>query len=235
MTHAQAQPAPLRCAALVLCGGESRRMGFPKAWLPFGPETLLERVVRAMGVGDRLQPVVVVAAAGQDLPLLPDDVIIVRDRRASRGPLEGLAAGLGWLAANQPLGEAAFVTSCDASRVTSELGLAVASFLGDAEIATPVLDGFCQPLLAVYRVSVLSHIEALLAADRLRPMDLFDLVPTRKITLPELQLAMPMWPSPRNLNTPADYLAELAACGLTADPAVVAQLGASAQRDKPSE
>ena len=32
--------------AVILCGGESRRMGQPKAWLPFGPERMLQRVVR---------------------------------------------------------------------------------------------------------------------------------------------------------------------------------------------
>ena len=35
--------------AIVLCGGRSRRMGGPKAWLPFGPERLLQRVVRLAG------------------------------------------------------------------------------------------------------------------------------------------------------------------------------------------
>ena len=35
--------------AVVLCGGESRRMGRPKAWLPFGPERMLQRVVRLGG------------------------------------------------------------------------------------------------------------------------------------------------------------------------------------------
>ena len=33
-------------AAIVLCGGRSSRMGTPKALLPFGPELMLQRVVR---------------------------------------------------------------------------------------------------------------------------------------------------------------------------------------------
>lgn len=31
---------------IVLCGGDSRRMECDKAWLPFGGETLLSRIVR---------------------------------------------------------------------------------------------------------------------------------------------------------------------------------------------
>ncbi len=51
-------------------------MGFPKAWLPFGNETLLERVVRSLE--QTLAPVAVVAAPEQELPPLPGAVSIVR-------------------------------------------------------------------------------------------------------------------------------------------------------------
>src|SRR5947199_10820375 len=81
-----------RVAGLVLAGGQSTRMGRPKATLPFGPELMLQRVVRLLG--SVVQPIVVVAAPGQQLPPLPADIIVVRDEREQRGPLEGLAAGL---------------------------------------------------------------------------------------------------------------------------------------------
>src|SRR5438552_9005872 len=94
--------------ALVLCGGQSRRMGQPKAWLPFGPERMLQRVVRL--VGEAVGPIVVVAAPGQDLPPLPDAVTIVRDPISGRGPLQGLAAGL---AALPEAVELAYATATD--------------------------------------------------------------------------------------------------------------------------
>src|SRR5437764_13948831 len=77
---------------LVLAGGQSTRMGSPKATLPFGPELMLQRVVRLLG--SVVRPIIVVAAPGQELPPLPADVIVARDEREQRGPLEGLAAGL---------------------------------------------------------------------------------------------------------------------------------------------
>ncbi|HUR55514.1 MAG TPA: NTP transferase domain-containing protein, partial [Gemmataceae bacterium] len=65
----------MQTAGIVLCGGRSSRMGRAKAWLPFGGETMLQRVVRV--VGEVVSPVVVVAAAGQDVPPLPVGVRIV--------------------------------------------------------------------------------------------------------------------------------------------------------------
>ena len=50
----------LKTGGLVLCGGRSRRMGLDKASLPFGPETMLNRVVRKLS--EVVSPIVVVAA-----------------------------------------------------------------------------------------------------------------------------------------------------------------------------
>src|SRR5262249_16790019 len=94
--------------AIVLCGGRSTRMGSPKALLPFGGETMRQRVVRLLGTV--VAPVVVVAADHQPLPELPADVIVARDEQEARGPLEGLRAGLKALPVSV---DAAYVTSCD--------------------------------------------------------------------------------------------------------------------------
>src|SRR5687767_7326289 len=80
------------CGGIVLCGGKSTRMGRPKLSLPFGPESMLERVVRLLF--SVVQPIVVVAAPNQELPPLARGIKVVRDDRESRGPLEGLRAGL---------------------------------------------------------------------------------------------------------------------------------------------
>src|SRR3954454_18916278 len=93
---------------VVLCGGQSRRMGRPKAWLPFGGELMLPRIVRLLS--EVVSPIAVVAAAEQKLPPLASDVLVVRDPISGRGPLEGLAAGLAHLPVDVT---AAYVSSCD--------------------------------------------------------------------------------------------------------------------------
>lgn len=193
---------------IILCGGLSSRMGMPKAALPFGPETMLERIVRRLG--DVCQPIVVVAASGQKLPALSAAVIVAYDRRPGRGPLEGLAVGL---AALPPDVEAAYVTSCDVPLLVPAFVRRMFDLLGDHAAAVPTSAGFTHPLAAVYRRSLVDLIEELLASDRLRPSMLFDIVSTRRVAENELRDVDPQLDTLENLNRPEDYLAALERAG----------------------
>ena len=84
------RPGP-RVGGIVLCGGQSKRMGRPKTWLPFGSELMLPRVVRLLR--EAVDPVVVVAAPDQEVPPLPDEVTIVRDE-VEGTPRDDAAAGV---------------------------------------------------------------------------------------------------------------------------------------------
>ena len=183
-------------------------MGRPKVMLPFGPELMLQRVVRL--VAEAVEPVVVVAAVGQELPELPPKIHVVCDRRADRGPLEGIAAGL--RAVCDPC-EAAFVTACDVPLLAPAFVHRVIELAAGYDVAVPHVEGFDEPLSAVYRTSVLAEVEALLAADRLRPAFLFDLVRTRRIAAEELSDVDPNLQSLANLNSPAEYLTALTEAG----------------------
>ena len=189
---------------IVLCGGKSTRMGVPKATLPFGAETMLQRVVRLLGTV--VSPIVVVAASGQSLPALPDGVTVTRDEREARGPLEGLRAGLKALPESV---EAAYVTSCDVPLLVPAFVERMIALLGDHDIAVMEVDGFPHPLSAVYRRNTLPHVESLLAHDRLRPVFLFEAVRTRRVRPEEMTVVDPELRTLRNLNTHEDYLAAL--------------------------
>ena len=76
---------------VVLAGGESRRMGQPKAWMNAWGEPLLVRTVRT--VSRVCASVVVVGAPGQVLPTVRARV--VRDMAEGEGPLRAMEAGLG--------------------------------------------------------------------------------------------------------------------------------------------
>lgn len=198
----------MTAGGIVLCGGKSTRMGTAKATLPFGPETMLQRVVRLLS--DVVSPVVVVAAASQDLPELPREVIVARDEREARGPLEGLRAGLKALPETV---DAAYVTSCDVPLLVPAFARHMLGLLGDCDIAVMEIDGFTHPLSAVYCRRVLPQVESLLSENRLRPVFLFDAVRTRRVRPEEMTGADPQLRTLRNLNTPDDYRAALADAG----------------------
>jgi molybdopterin-guanine dinucleotide biosynthesis protein A len=201
-------------AAIVLCGGQSSRMGSPKAWLEFDGEPLLARVVRR--IAEAANPIVVVAAPGQEIPTLPAEVLVVRDPVSGRGPLQGIAAGFDALAL-QGRATMAFVSSTDVPFIHPELIRRLHALRGDSfDIAVPRAKGHYHPLSAIYGVEARPEIEALLAADRLRPFYLFERMRTifaDEALLLEgeaLKAADPELLSLENVNTPGEYEAALA-------------------------
>jgi molybdenum cofactor guanylyltransferase len=195
--------------AVVLCGGESRRMGRPKAWLPFGDELMLERVVRLAGTVAR--PIVVVAAPGQELPALATDVAVVRDQVSGRGPLQGLAVGL---AAFDSSVDLVYATATDVPFLEPRWMTRLVELCSGYHLVIPHVAGFYHPLAALYRpAAVLPAIESLLLADRLRPVFLVDAVNTRVVDEIEMKAIDPVLDTLRNLNYPEDYERALADAG----------------------
>jgi molybdopterin-guanine dinucleotide biosynthesis protein A len=169
---------------------------------------MLPRVVRILR--EAVEPVVVVAAPGQDVPPLPPDVQIVRDEIEGKGPLAGLAAGL---AALEGKADAVYLSSCDVPFLKPEFVRAMFDVLTKPKRAGPFVidaavvraEGRLHPLAAAYSLSVLPHVRALLAIDRLRMTDLLDAVTTVVVESHELAHIDPQFRSLRNINTPEEY------------------------------
>lgn len=185
-------------------------MGSPKAALEWHGSTLLRRTA---GLLARYGPVVVVRAAGQELPALPPSVLVVADPRPGRGPLQGIAAGLTALAS---MAEFAFVCSTDlpflhpafVRRMLDEV-----TGPGSADVGLPVARGYPQPLAAAYRTELAPLADRLVARGRLRPAFLFDLCTVRRIgdaalrADPVIAAFDPDLDSVLNVNDPASYRA----------------------------
>lgn len=179
-------------------------MGRPKAWLPFGNQLMLPRVVRLLG--EVVSPIVVVAAPGQDVPSLPPQIEIIRDPERERGPLQGLAAGLEALRGRA---DAAYVSSCDVPFLRPAFVRRLIELLDDFAICVPEVGDRRHPLAAVYRIEAAAVAERLLDANRLRPAFLFEEMPTRIVCPEELADVDPTFQSLRNVNEPAEYEAAL--------------------------
>ena len=203
---------------IVLAGGRSSRMGTAKAALEWHGSTLLRHVT---GVVSRAVdgPVIVVRAAGQELPQLDPRVILCDDVEEGRGPMQGLAVGLAAAAEHV---ETAFVCSTDLPFLHAAFVRAVLhGFEPDAgapaesgpDVVLPFVHGYRQPMAAGYRTDLVPQINRLLAAQRLRPAHLFEECNVRQLTdadlLADARLASvdPALDSVVNVNEPEDYRA----------------------------
>lgn len=186
----------LDATAVVLAGGQSSRMGRPKALLPFDGEPLIAHIVRAL---DRLfSEVVIVAAPGQELPPLPAS--LVRDEVAYQGPVGGIYYGL--RAASKAFG---FVTSCDVPFLNLPLISYLISHISNYDVVVPYWRERLQPLFAVYRLEVVPLLKEQLERSELRPIFLYKKVRTREIDEEEIRRFDPEGLSFLNMNTPEDY------------------------------
>ncbi len=177
---AEIVPEALSLAGVVLAGGESRRMGRDKATLPLpgGTTTLVEHVVGV--VGQRCEPVFVMAAPGQPLP--PLQVPVLRDELRGLGPLP--ATGRGLRAAAEAGARFAFVCAVDMPLLTVELidDLARRAAETNAEVVLP-WDGRSHYLAAVYRTDLADRVDALLAAGERKMSALVDASDTQRIVM----------------------------------------------------
>ncbi len=188
------------CGAIVVCGGHSSRMGSPKGLLPFGSELMLQRIVRV--IREVVTDVVVVAAAGQELPALPPDVIIARDRQPDQGPLEGIVQGLMTL---PTACDVAYVSGCDVPLLQADWIRELLRLRQGWDVVVPRDGSFHHPLSAVYHRRCVGPIELLLSDGRRRPVYLFDCVRTREVDVESLRFVDPELQSIQNVNTPDAY------------------------------
>ncbi len=217
-----------QAAGVVVAGGRSSRMGTAKAALAWHGSTLLHRTASVLrrSVGG---PVVVVRAAGQPLPALPEGVAVIEDPEPGRGPLQGIAAGLAAVAA----APAAFVCATDLPFLHPAFVHAVLAALGDADVALPVARGFRQPLAAAYRTGLAGVAAALLDAGERRPGALFAACSVACLDEdalradPGLAHLDPDLDSLVGVNTPEEYAA---AAARTAPSVAVERVGPAGRR-----
>jgi molybdopterin-guanine dinucleotide biosynthesis protein A len=139
------------CTAVVMAGGESRRMGSDKATVVLGEATLLQRVV---GVVRPLFPQLLISVRAPrpdlDLPQVCDDP-------AHAGPLAGLLAA--FERANTPW---IFAVATDMPFVQPALIEALALRRAGHQAVVPMVDGHPQPLAAFYAASCAGPIRQIL-------------------------------------------------------------------------
>jgi molybdopterin-guanine dinucleotide biosynthesis protein A len=179
----------------VLAGGGSTRMGRNKALLELGGMRLIERVIRA------IRPLFaeVAIVANDPEPYADLKVPVWPDRIAGKATLGGICTAVSRSAFPQ-----AFCIACDMPFPSA----AMITFLRDLapgwDVVVPhTADGY-HPVHAVYSKTCIPHMEAMIAADRLKIDRLFPAVRLRAVEEPELRVIDPTLRCFVNVNTPAD-------------------------------
>jgi molybdopterin-guanine dinucleotide biosynthesis protein A len=173
---------PASLAGVVLAGGASPWQGRETAMkqVPGSPVpmTMVEHAVSV--VGERCQPVFVVASPGQSLPELPAQV--VRDDVRGHGLLSAISRGLH--AAAESGATWAFLCSVDAAVLTVDVIDAVVARAAevDADIVLP-WDGSNHYLAAVYRTELARQVDELVAAGERNLPALIDRVDSQRVVI----------------------------------------------------
>jgi molybdopterin-guanine dinucleotide biosynthesis protein A len=200
--HSMTKERKEALTGVVLAGGRSTRLRRNKALVELGGVPLVERQVRRLGTICRE----VILVANDPEPYGALGVRIVPDQYRDKGPLAGIHAGL---AASTT--DYSFVVACDMPFFSPQFA---AYMLGQARghgVVIPCLDGFDEPLHAIYSRECLGVIESVLQREALpRVVDFFPTVKVLRIRNGEMdQLGFPRHVF-FNINTPGELERALA-------------------------
>ncbi|HEX4835496.1 MAG TPA: molybdenum cofactor guanylyltransferase [bacterium] len=185
---------PRMLTGVVLSGGQSRRMGRNKAFLPAGPGTLIEVVIGHLRQAcDDLLLVTTTPEEYQHLGLRT-----VRDALPPGQSLVGIYTGI--LYAGGP----AFICACDMPFLNPALIRHMASLVHGADVVIPLHEGLYEPLHAVYTPVCLDPIRRCVER-RGRNTDFLPDVRVRAVEPGEVHRFDPDMRSFVNLNTPEEY------------------------------
>jgi molybdopterin-guanine dinucleotide biosynthesis protein A len=212
-------------SAVILAGGENRRMKIPKAFLDIGGISIIERQAAALtgGITDGRQGQITMSrrlAALDDVEAegaFFDELIVVANDPApyesfgfkampddpefsgQKGPLIGVYTGL-QAARNQFI----FVVACDMPFISGKLARRLAQLKGGHDAVVPVIKGYPEPLFAVYSKTVLKYAKHALRHGRPRLQELYKDLDVLFVDESEAREYDPGLLSFINVNTPED-------------------------------
>ena len=185
------------CAGWVLAGGQSSRMGSPKALLEIAGIPLVARAVSLLE--SVCSPVTVVGSPESYSHL---SLAAVADELPQIGPLGGILTALARTAADWNL-----VVACDLPYLTAEWlrYLLERAAHSRARVVLPHSPSGAEPLCAVYHRDAAATIRAAIGEGRLKVTRALEGLPIESVSPAEILPFDPRGILFQNLNTPGDY------------------------------
>lgn len=182
-------------SGVILSGGKNRRFGSNKAFVEFDGARIIDIALAAHA--RRFGEVLIVTNEPDAYQGL--DARIVTDIHPNFGSLGGIYTGL-WHAS----GEAVFVTACDMPFVDPAVVDLVLSRFEDVDIVVPRIDGYYEPLMAIYAKACLPHMAASIEANIRQIFRFFPQVRVREIGEADIRAVDPALRTFVNINTRED-------------------------------
>lgn len=178
--------------AIVLAGGESKRMKTDKTLLPINGRPMIEHVWNQLRYHfDEI----LVSASEAGKYVLPG-VRVVPDRTPGQGPLMGIASAL-----EVSTHDLNLVVACDIPEIDIALARQMLAQAEGYDVVVPRAEqSLLEPLFAVYRKSVLGVMQETLCSGERRIRAVFDRCKVKYFNLPDTRRL-------RNINTMEEYTA----------------------------
>ena len=185
----------MNITAVLLAGGESRRMGIDKATVLFRGKPLWEI---QLGQLQRLQPAEILVSARTDPSWRPADVQFIADAPPSRGPLSGLVASMAKMRSAHLL-----ALAIDMPFMTEKFLRYLCDQIEPGCGVLPKIESRAEPLTAIYpREAEIDFRDALVGADFSLQTLVRHLVEAGRLR--EISIADQERNLFRNVNEPAD-------------------------------
>ncbi|MGC8878285.1 MAG: molybdenum cofactor guanylyltransferase [Anaerolineae bacterium] len=189
----------MKVSVAVLAGGQSRRMGCDKAFLPVGGKPVIQRVL------ERVVPLsedVILVTNAPDKYASYTNCHIIGDIYPGKGTLGGIYTAL--VAARYPY---CLIVACDMPFLSTRLlkYLVRLASACQCDVVVPRISGRWETLHAVYSKRCLHPIERCLQQDQLRVCDFFESVRLYVVEQNRLERFDPLLRSFLNVNTPEEW------------------------------
>ena len=145
----------MEASGIILAGGNSSRMGRDKSLLKYNHQTLIELTVK------ELQKVVedIIIASNHTSKYNIPGITEVPDLYPGTGPLAGMHSGLQHIKHRY-----AFIVSCDMPLFSADLAKYLLELSPGYDVVVPNINGYQEPLCAVYSKKCIDIIEGCLKA-----------------------------------------------------------------------
>ena len=175
------------------------RLGYDKVFETVGNTSLLQQVISR--ISPVCQNIIVVIAGERNFPQFNDytNCKIVTDTFPEKGPLGGIYTGLA--TSDSPVN---LVVACDMPFLNQDLLRYLIKLSTNYDLVVPQINGYLEPLHAVYKKSCIVPIEKMIEKNNLRIYDFYNSVKTRYVSDNEIDRFDPEHLSFLNINTTAD-------------------------------